>query len=156
MDKDDPAALLLSVTVAALVIAGVAGASMLSMHSGFMGQGMMGGGMMGGGWMGGPRGDTSSAPVDTTSVEMLNSLFQPSVINVSVGSTVTWTNGDSFGHTVTSDDRGGPLDSPLIGGGGSWTYTFTAAGTYRYHCTPHSGPDASGNYVGMVGRVVVA
>ena len=139
-----------AVAIGALVILTVGWAAMLSFHMGPMGPGMMGSGMMGG-----QGGDTSAAPVATSSVEMRSNLFEPAVISVSANSTVTWINADPYGHTVTSDAAGGPLDSPLIGAGGSWTYSFVSPGTYTYHCTPHASRDASGAYQGMVGLVVV-
>jgi plastocyanin len=151
LPRDPDLTPLLAIAAAVLVSAGVLAAAMFAIHAG-----SMGGGMMGGGMMGGPAGDASSVPVNTTSVEMRSSLFQPSTINVRVGSTVTWTNADPYAHTVTSDGAGGPLDSPLIAGAGSWTYTFASPGTYSFHCTPHSARDASGNFQGMVGRAVVA
>ena len=43
-------------------------------------------------------------------VEIINFAYQPSDITIKVGDTVTWTNKDSVGHTVTSDD-GNELDS---------------------------------------------
>ena len=156
LPRDPDLTPLLAIASAVLVSAGVLAAAMFTIHAGSMGGGMMGGGMMGGGMMGNPAGNTSSVPVNTTSVEMRNSLYQPSTINVRVGSTVTWTNADPYAHTVTSDEAGRPLDSPLIAGAGSWTYTFTSPGTYSFHCTPHSARDASGTFQGMVGRAVVA
>jgi plastocyanin len=45
-------------------------------------------------------------------------------------------NEDGTAHTVTSDTS--LFDSGYIAAGGSWTYTFTSTGTYRYHCTYHS------------------
>ena len=146
MSRDPDVTPLLAIAAAVLVSAGVLAAAMFTIHAG----------SMGGGMMGNPAGNTSSVPVNTTSVEMRNSLYQPSTINVRVGSTVTWTNADPYAHTVTSDEAGRPLDSPLIAGAGSWTYTFTSPGTYSFHCTPHSARDASGTFQGMVGRAVVA
>ncbi len=70
--------------------------------------------------------------------------FVPGTLTVKVGTTVTWTNKDSVGHTVTSDD--GIFDSGMLGKGSSFSYTFTTAGTFGYFCTPHP-------Y--MVGTVVV-
>lgn len=64
---------------------------------------------------------------------------------ISEGDTVTWTNQDAAPHTVTSDD-GGPLDSPTLQQGDSWSFTFTEAGTYSFYCVIH--PD-------MVGEITV-
>lgn len=56
--------------------------------------------------------------------------------------TITWSNHDAIGHTVTSDDGysdilGEKLDSGLIEPGGSYTFVFIEEGPYQYHCTIH-------------------
>lgn len=61
--------------------------------------------------------------------------YAPSVIKVSSGTTVTWTNNDTILHTVT--DLGGEFDSGFIQDGESWKYTFDSAGTYYYFCSIH-------------------
>jgi plastocyanin len=71
--------------------------------------------------------------------------FAPATAYVNVGGTVTWRNGTDALHTVTSD-TGSELDSPTIAAAKTFTHTFAATGTFRYHCTIH--PYA-------VGRVVV-
>ncbi|MEO6712623.1 MAG: plastocyanin/azurin family copper-binding protein, partial [Mycobacteriales bacterium] len=38
-------------------------------------------------------------------------------------------------HSATGDDKS--FDSKTFGKGKSYSYTFTKAGTYEYHCTPH-------------------
>jgi len=64
--------------------------------------------------------------------------FSPATFTVRVGDSVTWFNGDVMEHTVTSD-AGTPVafDSPLLNSGDTFTFTFTQAGTYAYHCAPH-------------------
>jgi len=62
--------------------------------------------------------------------------FSPDSIIVPVYTTVTWTNKDLWHHTVTSD--AGLFDSGNIKGRGTFSYKFTAAGTYNYHCNIHS------------------
>ena len=76
--------------------------------------------------------------VKTDEVEIEDYAFSPATITVKAGSKVTWTNKDDVGHTVTSDD-GAPaaIESGLFGKGESFSFTFTKAGTYRYHCQPH-------------------
>ncbi|MEX2556104.1 MAG: copper-containing nitrite reductase [Actinomycetota bacterium] len=61
--------------------------------------------------------------------------YDPAVIRVKAGTTVTWTNGDEVAHTVTADD--GSFDSGFLNAGQSWSHTFTEPGTYAYHCIPH-------------------
>lgn len=69
-------------------------------------------------------------------VTIQSSAFSPAPITVTAGATVTWTNKDAIAHTVTSDT---PLfDSGSIAANGVYSYTFTSAGTYNYHCTFHT------------------
>lgn len=64
--------------------------------------------------------------------------FIPNSISVSVGQSVTWSNGSDAPHTVTSDTAGGPLDGQLSPGGADYTAKFSAAGDYAYHCSIHT------------------
>ena len=61
--------------------------------------------------------------------------YTPSSYNVTVGTTVSWVNHDSTTHTVTENN--GLFDSGPIPPGGSFSYTFTQAGTYQYACSYH-------------------
>lgn len=72
----------------------------------------------------------------TSSVTIKDYAFSPAAITVKVGTKVTWTNQDAVGHTVTADSGTGP-DSQLLDQGQSYSYTFSKAGTYTYHCAPH-------------------
>ncbi len=85
------------------------------------------------------QGETApSIPTPSSSnveITIKNFSFAPDTLTVKVGTTVTWTNQDSVVHTVTSDTN--EFDSGGIGKGESFSYTFTAAGSYPYHCTPH-------------------
>ena len=63
--------------------------------------------------------------------------FGPAVLNVPVGTTVTWTNDDSDPHTVTSEADPKLLKSPPLDTGESFAFTFDKAGTYRYFCAIH-------------------
>ena len=62
--------------------------------------------------------------------------FAPQTQYANVGDTVTWTNGTDVAHTVTSDS-GSELASDSIGDGATFDHTFTAEGTFAYHCTIH-------------------
>jgi plastocyanin len=66
--------------------------------------------------------------------------FSPATLTVTVGTTVTWTNMTQAPHTVTSDD-GKTFDSgssnPVSPSGGTFSFTFTKAGTFTYHCQIH-------------------
>jgi plastocyanin len=61
--------------------------------------------------------------------------YSPELIEVSVGTAVTWTNNDVIIHTVT--DLGGKFDSGFIQPDETWKYTFDSAGTYYYYCSIH-------------------
>ncbi|MDA4120927.1 MAG: cupredoxin domain-containing protein [Thaumarchaeota archaeon] len=63
--------------------------------------------------------------------------FSPNTITLVIGvnNTITWENKDSSPHTVTADDNS--FASSNIAPGQSFTYAFTSAGTYKYHCIYH-------------------
>ncbi|HYY85709.1 MAG TPA: plastocyanin/azurin family copper-binding protein [Nitrososphaeraceae archaeon] len=68
--------------------------------------------------------------------------FDPVILNVPVGATVTWKNLDSTLHTVTSGsaESGKPgtiFDSSYLIGGKTFQHTFSTAGTFDYFCTLH-------------------
>jgi plastocyanin len=63
---------------------------------------------------------------------------------VPVGTTITWVNQDADAHDVVANDSS--FISPLIQPGESWSFTFTAPGSYAYMCDLH---------VGMEGVVTV-
>tara|TARA_Y100000758_G_scaffold120021_1_gene84589 strand:+ start:82 stop:2226 length:2145 start_codon:yes stop_codon:yes gene_type:complete len=62
--------------------------------------------------------------------------FLPEDLTINVGDTVVWTNNDDSPHTVTADDD--EFNSGNLAEGATWSYTFTEAGTYDYHCNYHS------------------
>ena len=64
--------------------------------------------------------------------------FQPASITVAVGATVTWTNGDSAHHTVTSTSGPASFNSGDMGPGATFSFTFNTPGTYKYVCNYHS------------------
>jgi plastocyanin len=77
----------------------------------------------------------SSEPVAATEVEMVKSYrFDPKVIEIAAGDTVTWTNEDNFTHTVQVDGQ----EDHKVGKGESVEITFDEPGTYDYVCTLHS------------------
>ena len=59
--------------------------------------------------------------------------YNPSPINIAKGTTVTWTNHDTTGHTVTEGNPSGysppnGFDSGILAPGGVFTHTFATAG----------------------------
>jgi plastocyanin len=88
----------------------------------------------------------SPAPVSAATVPVVveNYDYSPASRTIVAGDVVRWTfSGDP--HSVTSRD--GLFDSGVTDPGGSFQFTFTKAGTYRYSCVVH--PDL------MSGTVVV-
>ena len=80
-------------------------------------------------------GSGTSEPVAATEVEMVKSYrFDPKVIEIEAGDTVTWTNEDNFTHTVQVDGQ----EDHKVDRGESVEITFDEAGTYDYVCTLHS------------------
>lgn len=83
----------------------------------------------------------STAPSDATATDKVtieNFAFGPKAIKVKVGTTVTWTNQDAVGHTVTADTKAADApSSPIFNKGETYSFTFKKAGTYDYHCEPH-------------------
>lgn len=83
-----------------------------------------------------------------TSVSIIDYGFTPQTVSIKAGTAVTWQNDGTMQHTATADAGGwnsGQLMGSAGGGaysgmtaGGSYTYTFTAAGTYAYHCANHA------------------
>jgi hypothetical protein len=76
--------------------------------------------------------------------------YDPDTVSVTEGDLVQWSwNGPDTNHSVTSDKGSGEtFDSGVLDeSGATFSYFFGAAGTYKYHCTVHSG---------MHGTVVVA
>ncbi|MFI5274558.1 MAG: plastocyanin/azurin family copper-binding protein [Ktedonobacterales bacterium] len=63
--------------------------------------------------------------------------FSPSSISVKTGTTVTWTNNTQAPHTVTSDGGPASFNGSLDSNGSTFSFTFTQAGTYTYHCSVH-------------------
>lgn len=79
--------------------------------------------------------------------------FSPSIVTLTNGDTVVWTNTGFASHTTTSGTSctaNGFWNSPLFGHNGSYTITnFNfGAGTYPYFCVPHCS-------FGMTGQLTV-
>ena len=76
---------------------------------------------------------------DTLKIEIDDFLFKTTTASIPTGTTVTWTNIGKVRHNVVSDESSPKkgLESNLLAHGDSYSYTFTAPGTYYYLCTPH-------------------
>lgn len=68
-----------------------------------------------------------------------DNIFEPTVVTVSRGTTVTWVNKGNIRHNVVSDDSSPKqgLGSELLGNGETYSHTFDEVGIYNYYCRPH-------------------
>lgn len=88
---------------------------------------------------------TEGGMMQGAAVEAKNFAFTPSTIRVKAGEKVTYTNLDSVGHSVTSND-GTSFDTGVIGKDKSTTLIApTKPGSYPFHCTPH--PNMKGTLI---------
>ena len=74
------------------------------------------------------------------SVDIKLFTFKPKSLEVPVGTTVVWTNGDAIDHSVTDgtpEKLGGAFDSGFFNRGETFSFTFNKAGEYPYFCKRH-------------------
>ena len=74
------------------------------------------------------------AHAEESKVTIDNFTFAPAELKVKVGDTVTWSNHDDIPHTVVS---AGKFRSKAMDTDGTFSFTFTAAGEYKYFCSLH-------------------
>ena len=79
------------------------------------------------------------------------------VVEILVGDTIVWKNGDVADHTVTSGSAAeGPdnkFDSGLFGPGKSYSYKFTETGHYPFYCFVH--PWMEGTIIATAGYSII-
>lgn len=80
----------------------------------------------------------SPEPVRTTGVAIRDNQFDPKIIAVTAGQTVTFINFDKSSHTIASDPYPDNSDlpdlySPPVYKNESYKYTFQKTGTFGYH-----------------------
>ncbi len=97
----------------------------------------------GGGGHGCSSGVITNGSGATVSIE--NLCFEPTVLRVQAGDTVTWTNLDKVQHSVTGANNAWG-DRELFSLDESVSFTFDQEGTFPYWCVLHPG---------MLGTVVV-
>lgn len=79
-------------------------------------------------------GTAGAAAGKTAEVEIVDFMrFDPLVIEVEPGTTVTWTNYDGSNHFVHVDGA----TSPRLKMESSWSHTFNEPGTYTFKCNIH-------------------
>ena len=77
----------------------------------------------------------STAAGATASVEISGFAFDPQVLTINAGDTVTWTNKDQAAHSASFVNNG--PKTPVLSNGKSASLTFTTAGTFDYVCGIH-------------------
>lgn len=99
--------------------------------------------------------DLDSVQINVTAVvvnvTIFDDFFSPPVETVQVCNIVKWTSDPSNinNHSTTSDAAvWNSGDFPYMSPGDTFSFQFTAAGSYPYHCIPHQA-------FGMVGTIVV-
>jgi plastocyanin len=100
------------------------------------------GAVVGSGLAGGALIARAQSPASAVSID--NFTFNPQKLTVKAGTTVTWTNKDDIPHGIASANnaftRSKALDTD-----DSFSFTFTAPGTYEYFCYIH--PHMTGTIV---------
>jgi len=106
-----------------------------------------------------PERAVDSVTVEMTMVSETEPVFDPEVVWLTPGGTVTWTNVDEDPHTTAAyvPENGKPRrtpegtsgwDSGILQTGERFSRTFDTEGVYDYYCLPHES-------LGMVGAVIV-
>jgi uncharacterized protein (TIGR03118 family) len=76
-----------------------------------------------------------AAQPQPTPATINNFAFMPSTVTIAAGVQVQWINQDGTAHTVTADDA--RFHSDILDRGQTFSQTFSAPGTYSYHCSIH-------------------
>ena len=82
---------------------------------------------------------STSVSIVPDASNLTTNAFSPNPIQVSVGTTVTWTNNDAEPHTVNAGENATPsgLFDSYIPPAGTFQHTFTEPGEYPYFCILH-------------------
>lgn len=89
--------------------------------------------------------DRAEDVINDRTVRIDDFKFDPASRTVKTGTEVTWINRDSATHTVTADN--GSFDSGDIETDKEFSFRFTQAGEYDYHCEVHGEDRMSGTVV---------
>jgi plastocyanin len=76
-------------------------------------------------------------------VAIVDFAFNPASLTVPVGAQVTWRNTGQASHTTTA--TGGQWNSGTLSPGGTFSFTFSSAGSFAYRCNIH--PNMMGTIV---------
>ncbi len=88
------------------------------------------------GLVGRDGGSAAAGPQGDDQIRIADFAFAPDETHVKVGTTVTWTNNDSFDHSVEADD--GSFQSKDLGQGATFAFTFDKTGRFAYVCGIHN------------------
>lgn len=88
-----------------------------------------------------PQATPLASPIASAEVAIVDIAFEPAQLEISVGTTVIWTNQDPVPHSATASE--GTFDSGILDEGGTFRYTFDAVGTFEYVCVVHPNMRAS-------------
>jgi plastocyanin len=89
---------------------------------------------------------TPAPETEPVKVVIDNFAFSPREITVAPGTRVTWVNRDDVPHTATSSVKPRVFDSRALDTDDTFSFVFTAPGTYDYFCAVHPH---------MTGKVIV-
>lgn len=90
--------------------------------------------------------ENPAAAGNQAEIAMLDDRFDPTLVTVPTGTTVTWVNKGADWHSVAAFD--GSFESSKIPPGGSFSVRLETAGTYKYLCKHHG-------MQGMIATIVV-
>lgn len=77
---------------------------------------------------------SADVAVEDSQVRVVDNDFEPSVLHVTTGDTVTWTWEGSHDHNVVGEAFQSETQAS-----GTFTHTFAQPGTYPYQCALHAG-----------------
>jgi plastocyanin len=88
-----------------------------------------------------PAAPATAAPATAAraGIDISGFAFKTATLDVTKGTTVTWSNKDNTTHHVTSGTSptsDGTFDG-AVAAGGTFSFTFNDAGTFKYFCSIH-------------------
>jgi plastocyanin len=84
------------------------------------------------------------AQAEEVTIKIENFTFNPPLVTIKPGTTVTWINGDDIPHSVVENNK--VFKSPPLDSGEKFSMVFTTAGAVDYFCGFHNH---------MTGKVIV-
>ncbi len=90
-----------------------------------------------------PASGTSTPATESVTVRIDGMRFDPQIITVKPGTTVTWIHGSQMPHTISGNADG--MRSGTLYNGQQYSHTFNALGSYNYSCGLH--PSMTGSVV---------